>query len=303
MIMQIKSMILTAQDQLLFFSKTSFWEKRETIKFLALMGLTLLGYRKKINKSANHFFNLQDLPGFSQEIKKAVFFDLSLAKSILNPKHKGIKAWEYGLFISTISLKKGQKILDVGSGSCALPFLLSSIGANVTAFDQENPEELPNGNLLSKYPHVSYHQGTMLKLPYNNNSFDLVLCLSSIEHLSIHQEKSLPYSLFLENTQKALREMVRVLKPKGRLFLTSDLYIPALQKNDRWPQATAYPRIVAAYEMKDFSQIFLDLLTQLKCSLVGKPDFNFADLMKDINRCIYRGRYFTTFSLYAKKNP
>ena len=48
------------------------------------------------------------------------------------------------------------------------------------------------------YPSISIKQGDIYALPYNDNSFDLVICSEVLEHL--------------EHPEKALTEVIRVSK-------------------------------------------------------------------------------------------
>lgn len=279
-------------------------EKYENLKALFLLGLVLLGFKKEKTSIANTFFDLRDLPRFSQELRRLTRFDPKMAKMLLDPKHKGNRAWEYGLLLSHVSLKPGLRVLDVGSGGSALPFYLTQQGLDVIAFDLKTPIERPNDNLLSSYGNTIYQYGSVLKLPFRNNYFDLVLCLSTIEHLDYDPStrRVFPYHLFLKRIRRALSEIVRVLKPNGRLFLTSDAYLPEFQKNDRYSLSPLYHgKIGAAFRIEDFEDTFIHTLTDIGCSLIGQAQFNFDDLRRHIDRSNYRGRYFTTFALYAQK--
>lgn len=218
-----------------------------------------------------------------------------MAKKILNPKYGGIKGWEYGMLLHCCEFKKGAKILDVGTGGSLIPYYLAfKKGAEVTTFDLDAATEKPKFSL--NHPDVSQAMGTMLSLPFVNGAFDGVLCISAIEHLD-HGN----YAKFLGDTKKAISELVRVTKPNGYIFLTSDIYFLRLQKTDRWDGATGAV-IGTAYKQEDFEQIFLESFTQLNCRLTGGVDFNFDTVTQDFGRNIYRGRYFTTFALYAEKN-
>lgn len=284
----------TISSQTKYFLALENWERWQNIKFLLVVVLIGLGFRKKKKKISNTLYNLWDLLVFGDQLKKAVFFHNKMIRHMLDPKHKGIKAWEYGQFLSNVKFKRGMKVLDVGSGSSAMPFYLASKGMKVTAFDLEMSEEQPNQELLKDFPNVEYKYGSMLKLPFKDKSFDLVTCISAIEHLNNNQPLS-------NKVVKALTEMIRVLKPKGRIFLTSDIYYHNLQKNDRFSQLHNYKMIKAAFRKDDFQKVFLDTLFKLKCRLIGKENFNFEDILDKVDRSIYRGRYFTTFVIYAEK--
>lgn len=56
-------------------------------------------------------------------------------------------------------------------------------------------------------PDSEFVQADILKLPFKNNFADYILCIDVIEHLKI------------QNVIPALKEMRRVLKPKGKLAL------------------------------------------------------------------------------------
>jgi ubiquinone/menaquinone biosynthesis C-methylase UbiE len=57
---------------------------------------------------------------------------------------------------------------------------------------------------------INFKQASISELPYKNNMFDKVFCISVLEHLSN------------ENKSKALKEFKRVLKNSGQIVLTID---------------------------------------------------------------------------------
>ncbi len=295
----IKTLFYQIKHQL----NITWWERFQNILFIYLITITLLGYKKSNKRLTNTFFNLWDLPSFSRQLRECIFFNNKMTRQLLDPKHKGMRAWEYGLLLSNIKSRRGLKVLDLGSGNSALPFYLAKKGLRVTAFDLDDPLEKPNQKLLKLYPQVKYEFGSMVSLPYKNNQFDLVICITTIEHLDFDFTKMTPFSYnqFIKRTKKSLKEMVRVLKKEGRLFITTELYFPKLQQTDRYAQGFLYPkRIGAAFKIDDFQKVFLGTLIKLGCRLIGESDYNPA-LLKDVSRSNFRGRYFTTFALYAQK--
>jgi len=91
-------------------------------------------------------------------------------------------------------VKKGDKILDVGGGSGEL---LEFIGgkAERTLFDISR-EGLKKAKQLKRAEHTKV--GSIYRLPYSDNSFDVVLCAETLEHL--------------ERPKEAIEELIRVSK-------------------------------------------------------------------------------------------
>jgi ubiquinone/menaquinone biosynthesis C-methylase UbiE len=97
-----------------------------------------------------------------------------------------------------IPAELGRSVLDIGCGTGVLfPFLLSW---EVTAFDCS--EEMLACARKKNAPHVvEFVQGDAHQLPFPDASFARVVMLSVVPHL--------------DDTDKAMREVYRVLKPKG----------------------------------------------------------------------------------------
>ena len=94
-------------------------------------------------------------------------------------------------------------ILDVGCGGGLLTGYLKDFGHKVTGVD------LSNGSLevarnKDKENLITYLEADALKLPFDNESFDVVCLMDLLEHVSSYQ--------------KALEEASRVLKKGGLLF-------------------------------------------------------------------------------------
>lgn len=99
---------------------------------------------------------------------------------------------------------KGKKFLDVG---CGLGFFASKagkLGADVYGIDIG--ERLINIS-RKRYPKGKFSVASAARLPFKDNSFDLILCTEVIEHVN--------------NQNKALSEIFRVLKKGGYLVLTT----------------------------------------------------------------------------------
>lgn len=242
----------------------------------------------------NRIFDLRDLSELRRYAHKMAGFDPAWFPRLFEPTTLGIRTWEYGVLVSKVSFS-GKKVLDLGVGSSRLPNYLASLSAKVVALDLEIPmEKIPEG--------VRHVQGDMTRLSFRDNSFEVVINISAMEHLDADYPSNRPVSrkTFLLRTKKAIGEMVRVVKKKGLIYVTTDFYLPE-QKTDAWEGGVDYKGIGGAYLATDIN-LFLSEFEKLGCTPVGKLDFDFDELKNDRLRATYRGRYFTTASFLFRKS-
>ena len=121
---------------------------------------------------------------------------------------------------SNIDLHPGAKILDVGCGEGR--HIFGSLQAFQQAYCIGYDQHIPSLNIckdgLDFFQELDlgatiFVQGSVYKLPFEDNSFDLIFCSEVLEHL--------------DNYHLALDEIHRVLKPGGK-FLPS---VPSF-----WPE-------------------------------------------------------------------
>jgi len=268
-------------------------------KILPYYFFLLLPFKKK--NISNTFFHLPDFSTFKDLIKKSLSFDPNFFKRIIEPETLGLRLWEYSSLLSNTSVSN-KKILDIGSGTSFFPFYLAQKKAKVTALDLKKPMETPYYRKYKNNP--KFITGSVLKLPFKTETFDLVIAVSTLEHLDADYENNRPvtYRAFLERTKKALKEMSRVCKKKGLVYITTDFYLPQ-QKTDLWPTKIPYKNIGGAYKAKDLS-LFLKTFSSLGLKPVSQPRFDFTKLKNSSLYSNYRGRYFTTANfLYQKPLP
>lgn len=135
--------------------------------------------------------------------------DRMVAADPISYLHPG-KRWEYpwALERGEAELAEGARVLDVGAGDSIFPVYLASRGFDVTAVDVAF-----DGSLAAHHGvDVTYVRADMSRMPLPAGSFDVVFCISVIEHLP---ETAVP---------RALAEMRRVVRPGGALLLTTDYY-------------------------------------------------------------------------------
>lgn len=106
--------------------------------------------------------------------------------------------------------KKSSKILDIGCRYSLLPLQLASLGHNVTGVDIHKY----NG----QHPNFKFVKGDFLKIPLKANFFDLVISLSTIEHIGLgfYGEKK-----DKDGDKKAIQKVHKILKKGGVLLLTA----------------------------------------------------------------------------------
>lgn len=131
------------------------------------------------------------------------------------------KQWEYPYAIAKISeCGKKLRIADIGGGRGMLSSYLTKKGHDVSVYDinflwdnkDENGEnEIIENTFFALAKKQGFHAdyGSIFNIPAFDCTFDIVTCISVVEHI--------PHKEF------AIKEMLRVLKPGGKLILTYDL--------------------------------------------------------------------------------
>lgn len=147
---------------------------------------------------------------------EAAYFD-SVASSIdvkkinvLNAFNKNSREGQFILKVVSKNLK-GKTVLDIGCGLGESTVFLAKHGAKVTGIDISE-KALNVGKKLAKVHGVnnlvSFKIGDIQKLPYKNESSDIIIGKAVLHHV---------------NLPKAVKEVHRVLKPKGIAIFSDPL--------------------------------------------------------------------------------
>jgi 2-polyprenyl-3-methyl-5-hydroxy-6-metoxy-1,4-benzoquinol methylase len=108
---------------------------------------------------------------------------------------------EFGFVFRKVAEIYPLHILDVGTGTTALPHLMRNCGCLVTAVD--NVRDYWSFGMSNRHYHIIDDDITNTRL---KGPFDMVTCISVLEHIEKHDD--------------AIRNMFSLLKPKGHLILT-----------------------------------------------------------------------------------
>jgi ubiquinone/menaquinone biosynthesis C-methylase UbiE len=113
-----------------------------------------------------------------------------------------------------VNMKEKQNFLEVGCGNGAVSkYIAKKYLLNVTGVDVD-PEQIQLAQEnIDDIPDVHFLEADATNLPFQDSDFDIVLSFGVMHHIS--------------NWLDALREIKRVLKPKG-YFIYFDLIYPEL---------------------------------------------------------------------------
>lgn len=131
------------------------------------------------------------------------YYDQGIEK---NPLQKVWHRYKFEKLINLIPLNS-QRILDIG---CASGVLTAAIaegrkGSKVTGVDvYKNAIDFAR----SKYPNLEFIVADALRLPFKDESFNLVVCAETLEHVT--------------DPRKVLSEIKRILKKDGVVIISMD---------------------------------------------------------------------------------
>lgn len=123
-------------------------------------------------------------------------------------------------FFVRLDVAPGAELLDVGCGAGQLALLAAGAGARVTGIDiAPNSLEQARKRARAQGLNIHFDEGDVEAMPYKNDSFDVVVSLFS--------------AMFAAQPGKAAGEMLRVLRPGGRLIManwTADGFVGQMAK-------------------------------------------------------------------------
>jgi ubiquinone/menaquinone biosynthesis C-methylase UbiE len=188
-------------------------------------------------------------PGIISDLSHRVFGSRKFSRII---EYRIIKKW---LPNSAI------QILDVGSGGGDVSIQLALMGHQVTALDFSY-EALRDG-VMQGIDGVEFVNGDATCLPFDKESFDVIVCNSALEHFP--------------NDECAISEMFRVVRKGGAVIITTDSFP---EKASGW--LTWVPSAWRREEMKNCKDLLVPMQAyhQKTCFVVNY--YRFEQLSKKI---------------------
>ncbi|MDG6988694.1 MAG: class I SAM-dependent methyltransferase [Nitrososphaerota archaeon] len=234
---------------------------------------------------------LRILEEYSNEFLRANASVTNLYKWSLDPLHHWSRLWEYPYcwrILRAYSAGRTVRILDAGCGWTFFPYFLSAKlpRSTVVGCDSDsNLSQLFNYSNARMRCTVDFDVESLEELAYPDASFDVVYCISVLEHL--------------RERNKALGELKRVLRKGGLLLLTYDISPDGLSDI---PIAEA--RQLLERLQKEFSPVgnySLRLISTQK-GILGRfpmrtPSELFATCVRFVNRDIRWDHLVSSFGL------
>jgi ubiquinone/menaquinone biosynthesis C-methylase UbiE len=132
-----------------------------------------------------------------------------------DPEHADESSPWYKIVLEHLPPVQGKQVLEIACGRGGFSRLLGAQGASVTGADFSASAVDIAREKLSRFPElanrVEYVQADAQALPFDACSFDIVISCETIEHVP--------------DARAAVRQMYRVCKPGGALYLTTPNYL------------------------------------------------------------------------------
>ena len=124
--------------------------------------------------------------------------------------------------VAKFNLRRGQRILDVGTGTGILiPYLARAVGSTGTIIAVDFAEKMVEicNEKISNFSNVKVELQDVEELNFAPKWFDAITCFGLFPHI--------------KNKEKALGEMNRVLKQGGKLIIAHALSSDQIRKHHR----------------------------------------------------------------------
>lgn len=191
------------------------------------------------------------------------------------------KIWENASImqqLEELGVPKDASVIDVGSGGMFFPPYLAMIGGyrDLTLTDSMDNQDITQMVRVQEraygihMPVIAVRAENMDMLP--SARWDVVMCISTIEHIAADQHDN------------ALRELWRLTKPGGLIFITSD-YFRSVHGQLDFAQAAASP-YKDGQQTCYHKELILNLPTVIPVEFVGATDLDYrGDFVHNYSFC------------------
>lgn len=178
---------------------------------------------------------------------------------------------ETAFAFSMFDVKKGQKILDAGAGTGNFSLKLAKKGAEVTGIDlSEDMLKLAESKVKEEGYNIPFFKRDIFETGFEDESFDAVFSMAAFE--------------FIEDHERAIKELYRLVKPGGSLL------IGTIAKSGAWgklyqefaKEEDSVFRHAHFKDIEDFLKVMPDeIINSGSCLFVGpgreEGDYNLAE--------------------------
>lgn len=150
-----------------------------------------------------------------------------------------LKGWSNAWPLALLKIPKGTRMLDIGTGtSLWYPNHFHTLGCIVHVLDQAEKrrgKQVSFGisqKAIKDNPHITFHFGLAGQKKAPAKFFDLITCISVLEHMYDKKYVLDPHNPFPHLL--ALEDMTRMLAPGGILVLTYDFFLGYIPRLNGW---------------------------------------------------------------------
>ena len=154
---------------------------------------------------------------FTKYQKRGSYHWHQISRSLF--KYNAYVSARYQQVVQAIPEKQYQKILDIGCGDGVLAWLIyQKTKGNIIGVDTDiiGLKTAKKKHQLLK-TNVQFKKASAYKLPFKSDSIDVVIAAEIIEHLS--------------HPRRMLKEVARVLKPTGKVIITTPVKLTSMPKD------------------------------------------------------------------------